>query len=69
MPWRREPPLGPRSPQKTHNRPAPGRGGKPALLATARDHAARRGPAPCCAGMPARPPAAMVVWWWSWSAG
>ena len=63
MPWCRKHPLSPRSPQKTHNRPAPGPGGAPALLAAARDRAARHGPAPCCAGMPARPPAATVGWW------
>ena len=52
--------------------PQPARAGarRPAApLAAARDRAARHGPAPCCAGMPARPIAATAVWWWSWSAG
>jgi hypothetical protein len=56
-------------PTKPHNRPAPGPGGPLAPLEAARDRAAQRGPAACCAGMPAQPPAETAVWWWSWSAG
>ena len=62
MPWCRKHPVSPRSPQKPHNPPAPEPGGPSAPLAAPRDRAARHRPSLCCAGMPARPPAATVVW-------